>query len=702
MDGPHELLQVEHQQPQAEHGHGFDPFRMVIDALSGRWMLAGAAGLVLGCAFAFLGYQYAAKRIAYQSTGLIRIVPSRPAVLYETELSEPMREYESHRLTQARFIKSQRLLDLAVEDEEFQAVGWPSGPSGVIKLRNALNVTVPRSEEMIIVGVRSGDPETARAATDAVLRAYERLAIDRAAQEHAATLKELRGLRERYRRERDEAKREVLRLAAEHGTDDLESTSIAARKRLNTIDDQINETRLRLAVAAQSEQPAPPPQGEGAEAPADDAISEMTVEQLGQYDLRLAELFDNLTQMRLRLASMSESLGPRHHMIQRTSKDLRVLEQQVETEADRVRDNLRSGQYGDSARTAGDLRATLERLEEMRKDTANDVLSLGRTQLSIEDYKQRALEAEAQLGETNARLEALEVEQDATRVGRAEIVQRAERADEPVSDKRTQLAAAGLIGGFGVGVGFVALPGMVWPRFRTVRHVAGHASAFQLLGIIPELTSSAEAADDMVQANLRQIVNRLEAEAFRDASASRVYAITSGSAGEGKTSVTTALATILARQGQRTLVIDSDTVGQAMSAQFGLTDAPGLQELIAGEISFDRLHLERVHGFYVLPVGASASVSLRSIGPRDMSAVLRAVRPSFDAVLIDTGPILGSPEAAAVAVNAERTILVVSRGQDAGVVRAAQRRLAQLGVTQIGVVFNRASRTDIERDSMSA
>jgi len=84
-----------------------------------------------------------------------------------------------------------------------------------------------------------------------------------------------------------------------------------------------------------------------------------------------------------------------------------------------------------------------------------------------------------------------------------------------------------------------------------------------------------------------------------------------------------------------------------------------------------------------------------------MSRVLGRLAGAFDVVLIDTGPVLGSVEAASAVVNSGRVLLVVSRGQNESLVRVARERIEQLGATQLGVIFNRASRSDVERDPTS-
>ena len=64
----------------------------------------------------------------------------------------------------------------------------------------------------------------------------------------------------------------------------------------------------------------------------------------------------------------------------------------------------------------------------------------------------------------------------------------------------------------------------------------------------------------------------------------RVVMITSAVGGEGKTSLSSYLATSLARSGLRTLLVDADLRSPSIHRLFDLPVAPGLSELLRGEV----------------------------------------------------------------------------------------------------------------------
>jgi len=101
----------------------------------------------------------------------------------------------------------------------------------------------------------------------------------------------------------------------------------------------------------------------------------------------------------------------------------------------------------------------------------------------------------------------------------------------------------------------------------------------------------------------------------------------------------------------------------------------------------------------VLPIGDATAQDAERLSPAALERLLAACRNRFDVILVDTGPILGSLEAAFVTVKADDVVLVVSRGDMKNVVDGALKRLENAGARLVGVVFNRARPEDAARSS---
>ena len=138
-----------------------------------------------------------------------------------------------------------------------------------------------------------------------------------------------------------------------------------------------------------------------------------------------------------------------------------------------------------------------------------------------------------------------------------------------------------------------------------------------------------------MQDGLRQLSDGLAAATT--GKTSRKILITSAGAGEGKTFLTLALAQTLAASGRRVLAIEHDTRAPTFADALGLTDAPGLQDILRGDATgASVVQQASTPNLAVITSGRGGSAS--SIGPRRKPiSDLLAWADSYDVVLID-GP----------------------------------------------------------------
>jgi succinoglycan biosynthesis transport protein ExoP len=297
----------------------------------------------------------------------------------------------------------------------------------------------------------------------------------------------------------------------------------------------------------------------------------------------------------------------------------------------------------------------------------------------------------------SARLGVLETEQSLGN-GRLTIISTAEVPLSPDKDLRPALAAAGGLTG-------ALLPALFFfLRYQLTRRVYHYSdetevdvqSGIPLLGILPVL---AEAKGDREQAisaahSVHQI--RVSLSAQTAPGNPTVYLVTSAAAGEGKTSVTMSLALSFVASRARTLVIDGDLIGRRFTQNLDGGELEGLHEaLSAGSMS--RLVRHTDSGVAVLTTGKGSTRDACGIGREKMRVLIAQARGHFDVVLIDTGPILGSVEAAVLAQEVDSVIFTIARGQRRTLVEHSLRRLRMLGVRTAGIIFNRANASDFNR-----
>ncbi|HEY9022981.1 MAG TPA: AAA family ATPase, partial [Burkholderiaceae bacterium] len=119
----------------------------------------------------------------------------------------------------------------------------------------------------------------------------------------------------------------------------------------------------------------------------------------------------------------------------------------------------------------------------------------------------------------------------------------------------------------------------------------------------------------------------------------RITAITSGKGGVGKTFLSANLATALARQGEKVLVLDADLGLANLDVVLNLFPKITLHDVFTGKNTLDQAILETGGGFSVLLAG-SGMVEYSRLTPEvreQLTDVIKQVVPRFDRILLDTG-----------------------------------------------------------------
>jgi Mrp family chromosome partitioning ATPase len=172
--------------------------------------------------------------------------------------------------------------------------------------------------------------------------------------------------------------------------------------------------------------------------------------------------------------------------------------------------------------------------------------------------------------------------------------------------------------------------------------------------------------------------------------------VTSASRGEGRTTVALNLAACWGRERQRVLVIDAhvrqDEQQEALRSIITEDERPALGiEAYLAELTSDAASLvcpSVLPGVSVLPCFEALSHPSLLWSPR-MEALLDAITPGFDVVVIDAPPLLPNVDTASVARWTDAVILVVrSQGVPMATLHEAVKRLDACGVTLTGAVLN--------------
>jgi len=226
------------------------------------------------------------------------------------------------------------------------------------------------------------------------------------------------------------------------------------------------------------------------------------------------------------------------------------------------------------------------------------------------------------------------------------------------------------------------------------------------LAIIPRgRRSSADQAGTMTTAQrnigvLTQPKSQF-AEAFRSLRTSlllsttghlpKFIVLTSATPSEGKTTVASNLAAILAQRDTRVLLIDGDLRRPNVHHRFGMNGKTGLTTVLTGATTLEETVqvVPEVPNLDVLPSGPIPPFPAEMLSSEAMATLLKRCGEIYSYVVIDSPPILSVTDGVILARQADAVVMVVRHGKSSKhVVRRARDLLLRSGAPITGIVLN--------------
>jgi capsular exopolysaccharide synthesis family protein len=174
---------------------------------------------------------------------------------------------------------------------------------------------------------------------------------------------------------------------------------------------------------------------------------------------------------------------------------------------------------------------------------------------------------------------------------------------------------------------------------------------------------------------------------------------TSAQPEEGKTTVAVGLALAMARAGKRVLIVDADLRRPKVHRLLGLQNTTGLGDIIAADLcdadAVQAVEIPAISGrqprtLSVVTGGHAVANAFDALQSPALEEVIRHVASAYDAVLIDSPPVLSVSDPLLLAPLVDGVVFVVNTGAvteaDA---RRAKERIDQVGGHIVGVVMNR-------------
>jgi capsular exopolysaccharide synthesis family protein len=276
---------------------------------------------------------------------------------------------------------------------------------------------------------------------------------------------------------------------------------------------------------------------------------------------------------------------------------------------------------------------------------------------------------------------------------------------------------ASLVGGLFLGVCGALFTESVETKIQSFEEVEQLLDA-PLLGILPKFRKSARRRPRNVvplslnepaknqHANALNVPATAFSEALRalrtellhskGAVPPKVILVTSSVPGEGKTTVSVNLASLLARSGKRVLLVEADMRNPSLvQGRDPLKDSPtDLSVLLAdAERIFDGATVDSVSGLRVLRAGPVPSYPAELLDSERMRSLVDNWKLQFDHIVLDSPPLLAVTDAVVLSHMADVTLLIARPGfTSSKALTRAYKLIGQNKETPAGVVLNAVDR----------
>ncbi|MBN2019119.1 MAG: polysaccharide biosynthesis tyrosine autokinase [Sedimentisphaerales bacterium] len=644
----------------------------------------------------------------------IRVLP--PVEKDPTTIQTPIVAKEiqyGHRVSMAMQLKSQRMLQELIDRDKIQETKWFSSFGDIkdIRIRKAVKelqkkfgASPQRDGDSITVSMTCGDKAESALIVNEMARLFVSSQGGEKRKDVAEKLARLEEQQIRIQRDLDQAERNIDDVKRRYGFSDLEEhafQSVTDRK-LSDLEFQENEVLMDISeiraiintLAMQAQGPI-----------------QVQVERQVETDPVMLSLAQQLALRESSLSSALARFGEDHRIVKQTREYIDSIQAERLQRKEAIGEQTRQS----NLRNAQDQLVALERrydeLERMREETAKrkEELDLARAQ-----YQQRVKirdERRVMLDSIKEQIEKLKIIYDDPETPKVQFAGLAPEPLEASFPKWQIFLPAGFVLGAMAGFGLAFLIEMLNDLVRTPKDVTMYLH-IGLLGVIPDAQEddyigdiepaliSREAPNSIIGESFRRLRTNVKLSVPQDKA--KTLLITSGGAGDGKTTVAVNLATTLVVDGKKVLLIDANLrrpgLSRIFTAPSGIegkpapTNATGLSALLAGHCDLqDAIRPSGTERLEIIESGQMPANPAETLGGETMARLIKQQRENYDCVIIDGPPVLLVSETKILSKCVDGTILVfnaasTTRGAALRTIRELRQANAEIfGCVLLGV-----------------
>lgn len=276
------------------------------------------------------------------------------------------------------------------------------------------------------------------------------------------------------------------------------------------------------------------------------------------------------------------------------------------------------------------------------------------------------------------------------------ILDHAAVPSRPTEDRRIPLAAMILFGSLGAAVAGALLLDHMDARFRYAADVT-RGIGLDILGSIPRIEAGR---------GRRGVLNAAQAlEAFRELRIHIGFAfgsagpitltITSPSAGEGKSLISSNLAVAFAEVGRRTLLIDGDTRRGDAHRLLGRERSPGLIDYLKDRSGDDIIQATDHANLDFIGSGSRGVSTPELLASPRMAYFIGSLKRSYDVIIVDSPPLASGGDPLILSSLTGNLAVVIRTGStEKALTLAKLDQLSRLPMRVLGAILNDVSAAD--------
>jgi succinoglycan biosynthesis transport protein ExoP len=682
-------------------------------ALRRRWGLAVALGILLAGAAVVVAWKVPPKPKA-TAYALVQVTSRAPQVAFTTIdiTAETLTPPGVLRNTQLVLIKSRGVLEAALKMPEVARLPIVQALADPVEwLEQDLLVEYVENSEILRVSLSGPRPDELKVVVDAVAKAYLNEIVNVDAHRRKERFGTLKTVYDKYQDSLQRKRKALRKLAETIGSDDKQTLAVRQRfaiehlaqteAELLKLKSELRRNRVELAAEQTKLEHA-----QRAMALSNAAIEEALSQDplVRSFAVRVEQARSKLEALgshvsRVAKAGTTDAYFQRYRVEFQSARDTytTVREQRRPIVAERLRNRLqnemsgRISQLQERVRTAEQLDRVLSAEVARLNESAS---SFGRDSMDLEMIKDEIAQSEEAARKVGSEMEALSVELEAP--PRIRLVQPASVSRPNDRKKRLMMTSMAGISSFTL----VLLGVSFWEcqarRVGDPQEVNG--LGLRIVGALPalpprgrrgrrRLDAGKEQEDLSVLLESIDTTRTLLLHSPRSGPA-RVVLITSALEGEGKTALASHLAASLARASRRTLLVDGNLRDPMLHKLFDVPPAQGWCELLKSGAAAEAMPRPTpLEGLWIVPAGHCDQAAFHALAGAKTAEVIDGWRQHFDAVVIDSAPVLPIVDTLLIAPHVDAVLLAVRKGVSRlPKVFDAKERLAGVNARLIGAV----------------